>query len=801
MGMQGGMASQPQGVDFLAMLWRWKWLPILGALIGVSIGGLIWVQLPTQYQASALIQVVNPHNNGMPMLSLDMGDSKLSSRSDDVVIISSKAVIQNAIELGRLDQNARIVDLKVASIMDWIRNKDRLSVKPGTKESVTDIVQISFTCEDPELSAEVVQSIVAGFERFIGKESQNLNSEVLEKLAKFRDELDTKYRQARTEYLKVQKATPLIFNAGQARDPYAEALINLNTKIAENSLKASEIESVLEQVVEAQKAGRPLETVLATVARLSNDQVMGQQKTAVEQMTISGMLERGGDAERMRIEKLQPLEILLQIQAESFGDGHPSVTRIQKEIDGLKKGIAEVESREAERRSAMMEELQGFNLKAVPVEQRLASAVGSLNEELQALKIGNSKLMALAAQNQAKSKEMQNAYAELDLLKTEMESLSDSSLELKKALERLDMGSGYGGKSMKRLELPQVGRPAGPSMAKYLGLGSFVGMAMFLGLAYLLELADRSYRGPEEVANDLGVPILGHIQLSNLTRKDRKDEKIDLSMVTFHKPKSTESEAFRGVRTAVYFGNQSGHIKVIQVTSPVPGDGKSTVAANLASTIAQSGRKTLLMDADMRRPRLAKILGAREDLGLTNIMAGKSTIAEAIQATIIPNLDILTCGRRPGNPAELLLSDSFFDIMRELREKYDFIIMDTPPLLAVSDPANAAATVDAVILTLRLRRNLKPLASRAAQMLQSVNANLLGVVINGVTGKAGSGYGGYRYDGGGYSARGNYGGYGYGATYGYGDYYSSSEAPNTPPRTNSKGSNGRASVVENTEKA
>jgi len=269
-------------------------------------------------------------------------------------------------------------------------------------------------------------------------------------------------------------------------------------------------------------------------------------------------------------------------------------------------------------------------------------------------------------------------------------------------------------------------------------------------------------------------------------------------MVTFHKPKSTAAEAFRGVRTAVYFGNHSGNLKVIQVTSPVPGDGKSTVAANLASTIAQSGRKTLLLDGDMRRPRLAKLLGAREDIGLTNIMAGKMTINEAIQTTSIPNLEILTCGRRPGNPAELLLSDSFFDIIRELREKYDFIIMDTPPLLAVSDPANAAATVDAVILTLRLRRNLKPLASRAAQMLQAVNANLLGVVVNGVTGKAGYGYGGYRYDGGGYSSKGSYGGYGYGATYGYGDYYSGSD---TPSGSRTRISNGVAAAIENIDKA
>jgi capsular exopolysaccharide synthesis family protein len=278
-----------------------------------------------------------------------------------------------------------------------------------------------------------------------------------------------------------------------------------------------------------------------------------------------------------------------------------------------------------------------------------------------------------------------------------------------------------------------------------------------------------------------------------LTRKDRKDENLDLSLVAFHKPKSTASEAYRGVRTAIYFGNQAGTIKVIQVTSPVPGDGKSTVATNLAVSIAQSGRRTLLLDCDMRRPRLAKLMGARDDIGLTNVLAGKLTLEEAIQATPSANLEILTCGRRPGNPAELLLSDDFVDVVNALRDKYDYIIMDTPPILAVSDPANASACADGVILTLRLRRNLRPLAIRAAQMLQSVNANLLGVAINGVTGRAGYGYGGYRYDGArataGYTG---YGGYGYGATYGYGDYYTSSSADAIAGRVVRTNGNGQA---------
>ena len=304
-----------------------------------------------------------------------------------------------------------------------------------------------------------------------------------------------------------------------------------------------------------------------------------------------------------------------------------------------------------------------------------------------------------------------------------------------------------------------------------------LGFVVFSGLAYVLEMADRSYRNPDEIAGDLGMPIIGHLPLAVLSRADRVDEKVDSSVVTLHKNRSSLAEAFRGIRTAVFFGCQQNNIKVIQVTSPVPGDGKSTVAANMAVSIAQSGRRVCIIDCDFRRPRVAKIFGLKEDVGLVQVIGGKVELEDAIQQTSIENLFSVTCGRRPGNPSELLSSEMFADALATLKEKFDFVIVDTPPILVVSDPANVSVLVDAVLLTVRLRRNLKPIATRAAQMLHSINATMLGVVVNGIgVGGNGYGYGGYRYDNysggssGGYGKSG-YGGYGYGSTYQYGGYY------------------------------
>ncbi len=327
------------------------------------------------------------------------------------------------------------------------------------------------------------------------------------------------------------------------------------------------------------------------------------------------------------------------------------------------------------------------------------------------------------------------------------------------------------------LIIPTSGIFAGPFWTRYLGIGALLGFVAFSGLAYLLEIADRSYRNPDEIAGDLGMPIIGHLPLAALSRTDRIDEKVDSSIVTLHKNRSSLAEAFRGIRTAVFFGCQQGNIKVIQVTSPVPGDGKSTVAGNLAVSIAQSGRRVCLIDCDFRRPRVAKIFGLKEDVGLVQVIGGKVELEDAIQQTSIENLFSVTCGRRPGNPSELLSSERFADSLASLREQFDFVIVDTPPMLVVSDPANVAGLVDAVLLTVRLRRNLKPIATRAAQMLHSINANMLGVVVNGIgVGGNSYGYGGYRYDnysGGSSSGYGKsgHGGYGYGSTYQYGGYY------------------------------
>ena len=205
---------------------------------------------------------------------------------------------------------------------------------------------------------------------------------------------------------------------------------------------------------------------------------------------------------------------------------------------------------------------------------------------------------------------------------------------------------------------------------------------------------------------------------------------LDPILYAHHHPKSVEAESYRGVRTALYFNVHGKGHKVVQVTSPNSGVGKSTMAANLAISIAQSKKKVLLVDADMRRPSIHKLFGISSEVGLSSVIVEEVEPKDAIQATSIPGLSILPCGPIPPNPAELLTAPRFEELLGHLREQYDFVIVDTPPLLAVTDPSVVAHKVDGVFLNIRFTKNARPDAERAKEILHSLKAKVIGVVIN-----------------------------------------------------------------------
>ncbi|WP_150269449.1 CpsD/CapB family tyrosine-protein kinase [Paenibacillus tepidiphilus] len=216
-------------------------------------------------------------------------------------------------------------------------------------------------------------------------------------------------------------------------------------------------------------------------------------------------------------------------------------------------------------------------------------------------------------------------------------------------------------------------------------------------------------------------------------------------LITVTNPRSPVSEAFRTLRTNIDFSSIDEQIQIIMVTSTGPEEGKSTVTANLAAAYAQADKKVLLIDGDMRKPTAHKTFSLSNRHGLSSLLSQQSSLEEATQATGVSNLSIVTSGPIPPNPAEMMASNRMNALLQELRQLYDVVLIDTPPLLAVTDAQIIASKSDGVIMVVSYGKVKRDIAAKAKSGLDRVGAKMLGVVLNNVKRKASEGYYYYYY--------------------------------------------------------
>ncbi|MHA7966138.1 CpsD/CapB family tyrosine-protein kinase [Paenibacillus sp. CAU 1782] len=207
-------------------------------------------------------------------------------------------------------------------------------------------------------------------------------------------------------------------------------------------------------------------------------------------------------------------------------------------------------------------------------------------------------------------------------------------------------------------------------------------------------------------------------------------------LITLSNPRSPISESYRSLRTNIDYSAIDEKIQVIMVSSAGPGEGKTTTITNLAITYAQSERKVVLIDADLRKPTAHHNFSISNRWGLSSVLSQQCTLEESIQMSNVPGLDVITSGTIPPNPAEMLGSNRMTAIIQQLREMYDIVLIDTPPLLAVTDAQIVATKSDGAIMVVDQGRVKRDIAKKAIQNLQTVNARILGVVLNNVKRKA-----------------------------------------------------------------
>lgn len=272
----------------------------------------------------------------------------------------------------------------------------------------------------------------------------------------------------------------------------------------------------------------------------------------------------------------------------------------------------------------------------------------------------------------------------------------------------------------------------GTNLRQKILLGILVGLLLGLGAAFFLEYLDQTIKSVADIERAVGTPVLGRIPLeSKLTNANgRRGQIVVLSQLS---PDNPAVEAFRALRTNVTFVGAERPVQFITLTSPGPGEGKSTTAVNLSLVLAQAGSKTLLIDGDLRRSQVHRAFGLVQEPGLTDVLIGEAGLREAVRPEVASNLDVLPAGQSPPNPAELLGSDAMRRLVSELRRDYEYIVMDTPPSLPVTDAAVVASVADATILVLRSGETEESAAQRAVEQLRQVRARIAGAVLNCVS--------------------------------------------------------------------
>lgn len=355
---------------------------------------------------------------------------------------------------------------------------------------------------------------------------------------------------------------------------------------------------------------------------------------------------------------------------------------------------------------------------------QLADLSRQVTDEHPAVKATKEKISQIRKQNEL--------IAQYTLLQSDWERTKKLCDILDDRIKEINITEDTGALNINILEVARAAeKPSAPKKGRVVAIAIVIGSILGCGLAFLRDWKGDRLHSTKEINTLLGVPVLGSVPAMS-----REESVSDRGQKVRFEATSVVAEAYRSIRTAVFFSVPNGKAKTLLVTSPGPGDGKTTFSSNLAIAMAQAGQKTLILDADFRKPMQQEIFKVNHNPGLAGFLSGKIPLKHAIQPTFLKNLELITAGIQAPNPSEMLNSSDFENVLKALVDQYDRIIVDSPPVMSVTDARILAALCDVTLLVLKADRSTKRISQQACDSLLSVGANLLGIVVNEVSKKS-----------------------------------------------------------------
>lgn len=764
---QPAMAAEK---SLLQCLFGHKFVVLLCITVGLGLGYLYFLRQPPVYQSTARILVMKEEVSQLPV----QGVARAATGAYEDTLATQMLLIKSPLIVAEASKKRPLRSLQMfsgiqdpAPIITAGLEARSASAIVGEKSSVMDLYfkgSVSHECQT------VLDAVIQSYEDFLQESHHNVSKETVDLITQAKETLLKDLERKELAYQEFREDAPLMTTKDGAMNLHRTRLSSIEAARSELLISRSQTKA-------------QLQSLEAAIARGGNREAL---------MLLADKSARGDSGSNgkagLLMKDLFPLLLEEQMLLEDHGADHPKIRAIRKRINLTRNHLRtmgfEEPSDDPENPSA--------NKKAQPLDFIIVY-LESLREDLKAIDEKQRELDELFASESDQAKNLSAFEVKDETLRHDISRTRQLFEGVVKRLEEINLIQGYGKLKPRVIHGAGPGVQVAPVMWQVMGISLTLSIMVGCGLAYLLELADKRFRSPEELIETIGFPIIGHIPYIAPYGPEHSASILDSSLCVFHRPSAVFSEAYRGIRTALYFSTRGEGHRVIQVSSPNPGDGKSTMAANLAIAIAQSGKQTLLVDCDLRRPRVHKLLGLSRDIGVTSVIAGDCDLADAIQETEVENLSALTCGLKPANPSEILSSQRFSELLSILRDKFDYVIVDTPPIMAVTDPAVVAPRVDGLLLTVRIGNRSRQDCVRTAEILNNVAANVVGIIVNGVDHKDRYGYG---YAGKYTSSEGpglGYKGYGSGFSYGnpyddrYAAYYAEDDEDETdlvatPPR-------------------
>lgn len=658
--------------DYWGIIMKRLWLVLLFCAVSVGVAWAVTESQQPLYSATATIEIVPPSQlGGDPFAPLMTGDGPYLETQIDK--LKMRETIERAVRSQKLAQKRAFQGKSEGDIVRMAAG--RVDVRPRRQRLLLDV---SVVGPDPAVLPLLADALVLEFRDMQRSESRQRREVAKKELEDRKARLSLDRRMAAQEkrmQLESKQFDENTFPMAYTREH--ERLLTRTRQRDEVSDRISQNRATYDHMRAARESKEDPLTALLQIRTI-------QENAEVRDITraIESLRDQQEDLRRRGI-------------GTSMGEWQ----QIEREI----------ERKQAQKQRAVFAAADWFIVEYQSDEGVLVD----LDRQIQVINASVTQIVTLKATVDEKNELIAACDAEIESTDKQLQPILASQIEEREAVKLIQPAV-------------EPTTPISPNRSTNLTLGAVIGFIGGVALAFLLDYLDDTIRTKDELAKIADVPLLGIVP--NIEGRTSDVQKRDL--FAHHQPKSTISEAYRGVRTALTLSARGPMQKAIVLTSAGPREGKTTTAINLATVLAYAGARVLVVDGDLRKPRIHKSFGLPNARGLTNLIIGEDDPLTHCMATAVDRVDVLPSGPIPPNPSELLGHPRMREILRRLRDHYDHVIVDTPPIGAVTDAAVLATIVDGVVLVVHAGKTRRQIVMRGIEQLRYINAPIVGVILN-----------------------------------------------------------------------